>query len=525
MSLISESYKNRLMELSGVFQNSLTESSRIDFLQKDFSDRVGRKYDKFLKFYDRGNWDKEKESDKFIKDVVSETIFKNGKIANKDMWVKFMMKQFEKFKNADPTENKEYLNWIMNIYLAGNLLDEDIYKINDYLTLFSKNKEKLPIEKRNVNSYNDLSSIYSAVSKFEKDEEMSASEKEKLIKLEGAEQIYDSENWKVIIPKTKDAACLYGKSTKWCTASDGSSNRFSYYHNQGPLFIMINKKIANDRDVNKKMQFHFESNQFMDAADNGVDVTRFFKSNPEMLSLFEKLRKIDAGFKIDHKLVSKKEGLEMLKGLNEKLSLIKRKHFDFFEDFYKEMGAMKEYVNTILNDEDFIKNIFYMGEFRSLMGSYIELKLTNEGLNSLKNAKWLNEWINAKETSAEKIQEFIVMLVKMGPEAKKFALELLKYKGVIWNSLLNPNKKGISSYFNMIAHSDTFGSKGVQMGKKMLNDKNINKELESSGISKITINMLRQFFERIPTKLDEYGVTSLHQFNNEARLYLKNILK
>jgi len=524
MAILSESYKKRLMELSGVLQNSLTEASRIDFLKNDFSDRVGRKYDKFLKFYDRGNWDKEKESDKFIKDVVSETIFKNGKIVPKDMWVKFMMKQFAKLENADPTENKEYLNWIMNIYLAGNLLDEDVYKINEYITLFVKNKDKLPIEQRNVNSYTDLSSLYDVVSKFEKSEEMSASEKQKLIKLEGAEQIYDSENWKIIIPKTKAAACLYGKSTKWCTASS-DSNRFEYYNNQGPLFVLINKKIANDRDVMKKLQFHFDSNQFMDTSDRQIDITKFFKSHPELQNLFEKLGKIDAGFKIDHKLVTKEEGLKMLKDLDGKLSLIKRKNFKFFQDFYKEMGAIKEYKNIILNDDDFIKNIFYSREFKNLIESYIDLNLTKEGLNVLKNSKWLNEWIFDKKTLPAEIQDFIINLVKMGPEAKKFALELLKRGGVIWNSLLQPDKKGISSYFNMITHSDTFGAAGVKMGKDMINDKNITKELISNNVSPVTIEMLKKFFERIPTKIEEYGVSSLHQFNNEARLYFKNILK
>jgi len=524
MAILSESYKKRLMELSGVLQNSLTEASRIDFLKNDFRDRVGRKYDKFLKFYDRGNWDKERESDKFIKDIVSETIFKNGKIVPKDMWVKFMMKQFAKLENTDPTENKEYLNWIMNIYLAGNLLDEDIYKINEYVTLFIKNKDKLPIEQRNINSYTDLSSLYDAISKFEKGEEMSASEKQKLVKLEGAEQIYDSENWKVIIPKTKDAACLYGKSTKWCTASS-DYNRFDYYSKQGPLFIILNKKIANDRDVMKKLQFHFETNQFMDTSDRQIDITKFFKSNPELQNLFEKLGKVDVGFKIDHKLVSKEEGLKMLVDLKSKLSLIERKGYEFFQDFYNEMGAIKEYKNIILNDDDFVKSIFYTGKFKNLIKSYIDLKLNKEGLNVLKNSQWLNKWIFDKKTSPAEIQEFIISLVKMGPEAKKFALELLKSGGVIWKSLLQPEKKGISSYFNMITHSDTFGAKGVEMGKNMIKDKNITKELEANGVSPLTINMLRQFFERIPTKLDEYGVTSLHQFNNEARLYLKNILK
>ena len=38
--------------------------------------------------------------------------------------------------------------------------------------LFVKNKEKLPIEQKNINSYTDLSSLYNVISKFEKSEEI-----------------------------------------------------------------------------------------------------------------------------------------------------------------------------------------------------------------------------------------------------------------------------------------------------------------------------------------------------------------
>ena len=523
MSILSESYKKRLMQLSGLIGDTLlSESSRADFLKQDFQDRVGRKYDKFLKFFNRGIWDKERESDKFIKNTVSETIFKNGKIAPRDMWVAFMMKQFFKIESVDPTENKEYLNWLINIYLSGNLKDEDIYKANGYITLFNRNKERLPIEQRNINSYIDLSSLYNVVSIFEKGEEISTSEKQKIIKLEGAKQVYDSENWKVIIPKTEEAACLYGKNTKWCTASKDDNNQFKRHNEQGPLYILINKKISNDRDVMKKLQFHFESNQFMDTTDKSVNVTNFFKTYPELQILFEKLGKIDTGFKIDYKLVTKEEGLKLLKTTKDKLSFLDRKGFKFFHDFYIEMGAGEEFKNIILNDNEFIKDIFYKQKFNELLQSYISLSLKEQGLQVLMNSDWLNKWIfNA---NPQTIQHFIINLTKMGPKAKQFALELLKKGGVIWNALLQPGKVKISQYFNMISHSETFGKKGVKMVIEMLKDKGTIKELNDKGVSNNTIKHLMEFFGKIPTKLEEYGVTSLHEFNNEARLYLKNIL-
>lgn len=264
------------MNLAGVDPTMIKESSRLDFLKNDFKERIERKYDKFLKFYSKENWSPDKENDAFVKNILLKDAFKEGRLISKELWINFMLEQFNKLEQADPTENKQYLSWLINVYLSGNLLEEDIYKANEALTSFTKNKEKIPVEQRNINYFSDLTTLFEVVAKYASNEEMSASEKEKIIKLEGAEQVYDSPNWKIIIPKTKDAACLYGKSTKWCTASQ-DSNRFDYYSKNGPLFILINKQITNDRDVFKKYQFHFESEQFMDTLDRRINITDFSK--------------------------------------------------------------------------------------------------------------------------------------------------------------------------------------------------------------------------------------------------------
>lgn len=516
MNIISESYKKKLMSLAGLNVETLTEASRVDFLKNDFIERVGRKYDKFLKFYSLGNWNSEKENDKFIKNIIwtEKLAFLKGKnLIPRQKFVETMTNTFfTQLENADPTENKQYLNWLTNIFLAGNLPTEDIYKANESLILFSKNKEKIPINQRNINSFTDLQTLFEVVSKYSHEEEMSTSEKEKIIKLEGAEQIYDSPNWKIIIPKTKEAACLYGKSTQWCTASE-NSNRFDYYNQQSPLYILIDKRIRDDRDVFKKLQFHFSTEQFMDTTDKQIKITKFFKENPELRDLFKKIGEIDASFEIEHMLVSKEEGLNLLKTIQNKINLINRKGFDFLKRFYIEIGATNEFKQIILFDGDFIKFLFKKEFFTELINSYKELEIQSEGLQTIKSLTWLNSWIMDENIKPETVQNLIFSLCQdLGKDGKEFAKHLLKRGGVIWNSLLQKNKNQISHYFNMISSRKSLGQIGLKMVKEMLEDKSVIDELLSKGISKTTLNMLHNFY-------------SVIKESYQGQVYLNNILK
>ena len=512
MNLISESYKNKLMRLAGVSSQSLNESSRIEFLKKDFEDRVSRKYDKFLKFYSRGSWNQENEPDKFIKTIVYNTAIENKELLPKDVWVKNMMEIFKQLDNVDPSENKQYLNWLINIFLAGNLQIEDIYKAKEELTLFSKNKEKIPLEQRNINSYPDLQSLSEVVLQYSSEDEMSATEKQKIIKLEGAEQVYDSPNWKIIIPKTKDAACLYGKSTKWCTASD-EYNRFEYYNNQGPLYILIDKRISNDRDVNKKLQFHFETNQFMDTLDKQISVTKFFNSNPELKEFFKKNGEITPAFEIDHMLVTKEEGLALLKTLKNKIDLIERKGYKFFENFYIGIGS-EEFLNTLLNDKEFIRESFKKNFITDLIETYEKMKIQKQGVEVLKSEiPFIEKWMFDNNTKPEMIQSFIMSVGSdLGTLGKKFIKELLAVEGIVWRALLQPNKNKIAPYFHMLSSPDSLGEKeGIKMAKDILDNPEIVKKLKSKGVSSLTIDMLKKFY-------------SMKKESYQAHLYLKNIL-
>jgi len=510
---ISESYKNRMKVLSGQ-KGTLIESARVDFLKNEFLERIGRKYDRFANKFNSQSWDKHHEKDKFILKLATHTtklVSTKGILSTKDKFLKWAGSVFEQLKNNDPSENKQYLKWLSDIFLVDELPEEDFYKIAETLTLFQKNKEKLPINDRNANNYKNLAEMYEAILPYSKAEEMSTSEKERIIKLEGAEQVYEDDKWKIIIPTTVDAACLYGKSTRWCTASPGNSMFHSYSKN-GPLYILIDKKEQNDRSTRKKLQFHFPTNQFMDTLDARINVKDFFAENPVLKDFFKKRKEITPAFEFEHKLLNKNELLSLLKTAEDKLDVVAKKGFQFFTDLYLELQAKDAYLDTILNDNDFIKGMFENNMSEKLIAAYENMDKPKEGVQVLKKSPWLNNWI-LSENNKKEISNFIVSLFQLGDAGKHFAAELCKVGGVVWKSCVETNSFAkIGQYFDIISHRTTFGPEGIAVAKKLLYDPKIITILKQRGSSDAQIEMLRDFFKVIK------------ESTQHAQTYYRNLL-
>lgn len=193
---------------------------------------------------------------------------------------------FEKIVSADPSINKQYSQWLLNLYYWKQLKLEDLYKATQYLEVFDKNKNRMPekdINKKTSDGfyYNSLQKLFDVVKPYlEQDNEdsMSDSALVKKIKKEESEKYYEDSEWLIVIPKTKRASCIYGKGTQWCTAADVSNNMFDEYNKQGKLYICIHKP------TNKKYQFYFESSQFMDEND---EETKILFLNNTLLNIFK----------------------------------------------------------------------------------------------------------------------------------------------------------------------------------------------------------------------------------------------
>jgi hypothetical protein len=172
---------------------------------------------------------------------------------------------------ADPTSYNQgkivkvgnFVKWILKLYQNNSWKSGDSYETKELLTKFNKYKSKLPLEKRDINRFNSVSELHSLIQTLEGQGVKTQSE----VKKEGAEVVYEDSEWKIVIPHTEEASCIYGANTRWCTAGR-EDNMFDYYNDKGPLYININKVTGN------KYQFHFESWSFMDAKDEEISIRK-----------------------------------------------------------------------------------------------------------------------------------------------------------------------------------------------------------------------------------------------------------
>ncbi len=249
---------------------------------------------------------------------------------------------FADMVEADPTEQKIYLQWMLNVFTtsikngfygeATNLALEDLQRANEYLVLFDGNKRKEKFKQfcgktaglkhitkpSDINQFKNLSQLFDAIDPFI---ERVSSNMEKALEMfvskGDAEIAFRDRKWTVFIPKTIDAACVVNNHVSWCTAKPGNSNFANY--TTGSSYRLPNGKpsrlyIVFDNDFfsgksDRVYQFHFESqqlhnrsNQKADAfkeiisTSNGID--EFFKE--ELVKLASLKESIDNNIYIDY---------------------------------------------------------------------------------------------------------------------------------------------------------------------------------------------------------------------------------
>lgn len=177
-------------------------------------------------------------------------------------------------ENADPTFSKKYTDWIIIQYKNGNVRQEDAPRIHATLKNFDKFKSKL--KNKDINFYKHLDELEQQLESHLGTK--SNREVVKEIKHKGADKVLDKNDIVVYKIKNKEAACYYGKGTKWCTAAD-NYNRFDSYNNKGPLYIIFAKDMHGKL---AKYQFHFETDSYMDENDRSINLEDLVKKNPEL---------------------------------------------------------------------------------------------------------------------------------------------------------------------------------------------------------------------------------------------------
>lgn len=181
---------------------------------------------------------------------------------------------FDKIITSDPTTKVErgfvgkYSKWLLDRYIKKELNIEDLYKAKEYLELFNKVMNRLPINKRDINKYKNLPELYKEIESYGNYKSKGERKEEILKGKNNIEKVYEDSEWLCIIPNDRDSAIYWGKGTQWCTAVDNENNLYDEYKKKGNLYIIINKK---DEDI--KYQIQLESEEYRDARDKSVSLS------------------------------------------------------------------------------------------------------------------------------------------------------------------------------------------------------------------------------------------------------------
>lgn len=203
---------------------------------------------------------------------------------------------------ADPTPNKIYLQWMLDVFsklIKDGDIDEairfgteDLGQANEYLELFDGNKRKRLFSElaesnyalkgisdpTNINQYKHLGQVFDAVDPFV-ERIPSALERtmQSFVDAGHAEIPVRDRNFTLFVPLTRDANVVFDKFAGWCTAKpsngmfDSYTNRKTPLNKKSKIYIIIkNEFFSWDMNSGQKIpndmmyQLHFESSQLRD---------------------------------------------------------------------------------------------------------------------------------------------------------------------------------------------------------------------------------------------------------------------
>lgn len=147
--------------------------------------------------------------------------------------------------------------------------------IVDKLKYFDKNISKFPVEYRDLSKMtgSKFDDFLNYVSKVKEQKSKRSIERE--IK-KNTELIYSDDNVFVVRPKSYESSCLYGKNTRWCTASRDSNQYYNKYTRNGTLYYVILSNVGSESKFKKVaiQTFYdtgFENSVYWDSLDNTMN--------------------------------------------------------------------------------------------------------------------------------------------------------------------------------------------------------------------------------------------------------------
>jgi hypothetical protein len=203
----------------------------------------------------------------------------------KEKYTNVVPDQWDMLIEADPSGNHKYLDWMAG-YLhdwqpvfagydpdlhtvrkygmsgmsgdrgarhdeAMRSLIDNTKKVIEYMQAFHKYRDALEI--KDIYQYRGDKGLHALMTAVRKAKILppSKSKQKKLAKEQGADVVYEDDDWLVLYMKTWQAVCFYGAGTQWCI-TEKSANAWNEYKKDGSTFYyLLSKKLSHNSPLYK----------------------------------------------------------------------------------------------------------------------------------------------------------------------------------------------------------------------------------------------------------------------------------
>jgi hypothetical protein len=407
--------------------------------------------------------------------LVSSKVNEKERIIKK---VSICMDVFSEMISADPTNNKIYVQWMLNMFsrfmkdvksqaYGIRLVGEDLPQAETYLQIFEDNKRKKKFKElcvgsyslkgvndpTDINQYKSLSQLFDAVDPFiEKDPSVIERTIMKFTDLGKAYIPVKDRKFTVYVPLTTEASVVFSKYANWCTAREGNGMFKSYTENHkrpngeiSKLYVIINNKFFSG-ESDEIFQIHFETNQLKD------------RKNGQNVSIFENVIAESEGvanfFKEELTILAKQK--KTVKS-NPYLDYLLK--FGFAETLFELLEENTPIIKFMDRDVPMLPNVSKFKKLDQIIITGAKLKEIHPSIGDLSNLCML-VLANNKLTS---------LPIEIG---KLKNLEFLNIKGnsiqTIPNEISNLDKTNGGSLYRIVVDKDAIGEKNYNKLKELL---------------------------------------------------------
>lgn len=210
---------------------------------------------------------------------------------------------------ADPTPTKKYHKWLLKQFKRlpkDQFLNylKDIYPLLD---VYNSSVTRIPVEYSQYrdlakNNIEDLESIINFIIENEyhiskRSQSKLKSQQSKVEIHDDFVQVYENDDWRIIIPLTHPQSKYFAFNTgsdteeyaEWCTAAISSDSAFKSYSSVAPLYIFHNKhdkprrkreRLSHQLFINFATRDYDKPCEFKDYLNNEVSLGNFFNKYP-----------------------------------------------------------------------------------------------------------------------------------------------------------------------------------------------------------------------------------------------------